>query len=105
MLGHGGIFKTEKVAQTFLAAALETNVRVMQTASEGGAWGIAVLAQYLKDQRNSDLATYLSNYAFKNTTSVAIEPTAAEVESFRMYTERFKQGIPLEKLAAKKFGM
>ena len=63
--------------------------------------GHCSISTIFKDQRNSDLATYLSNYAFKNTTSVAIEPTAAEVESFRMYTERFKQGIPLEKLAAK----
>lgn len=103
MLGHGGIFKTEKVAQTFLAAALESEVRVMQTASEGGAWGIAVLAQYLVDQKNSDLATYLNQYAFKGTNSLNITPTQEEIESFKQYNARFKQGIALQNTANSQF--
>ncbi|WP_256337286.1 FGGY-family carbohydrate kinase, partial [Staphylococcus sp. HMSC061F01] len=103
MFGHGGIFKTEKVAQSFLAAALDSPVRVMQTASEGGAWGIAVLARYMIETKTSNLATYLNDFAFKGTESMTIEPTKDEVASFEQYTERFKQGIPLERLAHEQF--
>ncbi|MFJ1245141.1 FGGY-family carbohydrate kinase, partial [Bacillus amyloliquefaciens] len=56
MLGHGGIFKTDKVAQSYLAAALETPVSVMKTASEGGAWGIAILSRYLLENQYTNLA-------------------------------------------------
>ncbi|MGL4052962.1 xylulokinase [Staphylococcus haemolyticus] len=103
MFGHGGIFKTEKVAQSFLAAALDSPVRVMQTASEGGAWGIAVLARYMIETKTSNLATYLNDFAFKGTESMTIEPTKDEVASFEQYTECFKQGIPLERLAHEQF--
>ena len=103
MFGHGGIFKTEKVAQSFLAASLHSPVRVMQTASEGGAWGIAVLARYMIEEDSTNLATYLNDFAFKGTESTTIEPTEEEIESFEAYTERFKQGIPLERLAHEQF--
>ncbi|PTE74358.1 xylulokinase [Staphylococcus devriesei] len=103
MFGHGGIFKTEKVAQSFLAASLHSPVRVMQTASEGGAWGIAVLARYMIEEESTNLATYLNDFAFKGTESTTIEPTKEEIESFEAYTERFKQGIPLERLAHEQF--
>ncbi|PTE69244.1 ATPase [Staphylococcus devriesei] len=103
MFGHGGIFKTEKVAQSFLASSLHSPVRVMQTASEGGAWGIAVLARYMIEEDSTNLATYLNDFAFKGTESTTIEPTEEEIESFEAYTERFKQGIPLERLAHEQF--
>ena len=75
----------------------------MQTASEGGAWGIAVLARYMIETKTSNLATYLNDFAFKGTESMTIEPTKDEVASFEQYTERFKQGIPLERLAHEQF--
>ena len=102
MLGHGGIFTTKEVAQRFMAAALESSVSVMQTASEGGAWGIAVLARYLVAEYK-DLAQFLNDSAFEASDAIAIEPTEAEIESFRNYTERFKAGMELEHVADQQF--
>lgn len=97
--GHGGIFKTKKVAQTFLAAAIQSPVSVMQTASEGGAWGIAVLARYLVAENDVNLSSYLNEIAFKDTESIKIKPNEKEIESFNRYIERFKKGLPIERLA------
>ena len=102
MLGHGGIFTTKEVAQRFMAAALESSVSVMQTASEGGAWGIAVLARYLVAEYK-DLAQFLNDSAFEASDAITIEPTEAEIESFRNYTERFKAGMELEHVADQQF--
>lgn len=97
--GHGGIFKTKKVAQTFLAAAMQSPVSVMQTAGEGGAWGIAVLARYLVAENDVNLSSYLNEIAFKDTESIKIKPNEKEIESFNRYIERFKKGLPIERLA------
>ena len=102
MLGHGGIFTTKEVAQRFMVAALESSVSVMQTASEGGAWGIAVLARYLVAEYK-DLAQFLNDSAFEASDAITIEPTEAEIESFRNYTERFKAGMELEHVADQQF--
>ena len=102
MLGHGGIFTTKEVAQRYMAAALESPVSVMQTASEGGAWGIAVLARYLVAE-HKDLAQFLNDSAFEASDAITIEPTEAEIESFRNYTERFKAGMELEHVADQQF--
>ena len=102
MLGHGGIFTTKEVAQRYMAAALESPVSVMQTASEGGAWGIAVLARYLVAE-HKDLAQFLNDSAFKASDAITIEPTEAEIDSFRNYTERFKAGMELEHVADQQF--
>lgn len=102
MLGHGGIFTTKEVAQRYMAAALESPVSVMQTASEGGAWGIAVLARYLVAE-HKDLAQFLNDSAFEVSDAITIEPTEAEIESFRNYTERFKAGMELEHVADQQF--
>lgn len=102
MLGHGGIFTTKEVAQRYMAAALESPVSVMQTASEGGAWGIAVLARYLVAE-HKDLAQFLNDSAFEASDAITIEPTEAEIESFRNYTERFKEGMELEHVADQQF--
>lgn len=101
MVGHGGIFKTKKVAQSFLAAALESPVSVMQTASEGGAWGIAVLARYLVDPQNMGLSEYLNQHAFNASDALVIEPTTEDIQSFRNYIERFKAGLPIERQTEK----
>ncbi|MBX8993120.1 ATPase [Staphylococcus pettenkoferi] len=102
MLGHGGIFTTKEVAQRYMAAALESPVSVMQTASEGGAWGIAVLARYLVAE-HKDLAQFLNDSAFEASDAITIEPTEAEIDSFRNYTERFKAGMELEHVADQQF--
>lgn len=102
MLGHGGIFTTKEVAQRYMAAALESPVSIMQTASEGGVWGIAVLARYLVAE-HKDLAQFLNDSAFEASDAITIEPTEAEIESFRNYTERFKAGMELEHVADQQF--
>ena len=97
MLGHGGIFKTDKVAQSYLAAALETPVSVMKTASEGGAWGIAILSRYLLENQYTNLANYLNVKAFDNTDQITLNPKSQDVESFRNYIQKFKTLLPLQR--------
>ena len=98
--GHGGLFKTKGVGQRVLAAALNSPISVMETAGEGGAWGIALLAGYLvnnTDERN--LADYLENVVFAGNTGTEISPTAEEVEGFNRYMETYKAGLAIEKAA------
>lgn len=97
MLGHGGIFKTDKIAQSFLAAALESPVSVMKTASEGGAWGIAILSRYLLENQYTNLANYLNVKAFDNTDQITLNPKPQDIESFRNYIQRFKALLPLQR--------
>ena len=97
MLGHGGIFKTDKVAQSYLAAALETPVSVMKTASEGGAWGIAILSRYLLENQYTNLANYSNVKAFDNTDQITLNPKSQDVESFRNYIQKFKTLLPLQR--------
>ena len=98
--GHGGLFKTKGVGQRVLAAALNSPIAVMETAGEGGAWGIALLAGYLvnnTDERN--LADYLENVVFAGNTGTEVSPTAEEVEGFNRYMETYKAGLAIEKAA------
>lgn len=82
---------------------MQSPVSVMQTASEGGAWGIAVLARYLVAESDVNLSSYLNEIAFKDTESIKIEPNEKEIESFNRYIERFKKGLPIERLANEQF--
>ena len=98
--GHGGLFKTKGVGQRVLAAALNSPISVMETAGEGGAWGIALLAGYLvnnTDERN--LPDYLENVVFAGNTGTEVSPTAEEVEGFNRYMETYKAGLAIEKAA------
>ena len=100
IMGHGGLFKTPGVAQRYLAAAVNTPVTVMATASEGGAWGIALLAAYLADgKRDGKLEDYLDNRVFVRLTGEAIAPDPAEVEGFEVFTRRYEAGLAIEKAA------
>ncbi len=98
--GHGGLFKTKGVGQRVLAAALNSPISVMETAGEGGAWGIALLAGYVvnnNDDRN--LADYLETVVFGGDTGTEIAPTPEEVEGFNRYMEGYKAGLAIEKAA------
>lgn len=100
MLGHGGLFKTKGVAQRYLAAAVNAPVTVMDTASEGGAWGIAILAAYLIDKKEGEtLEAYLENRIFSELSGVTIEPDPADVEGYEVFTERYVKGLEAEKAA------
>ena len=98
--GHGGYFKTAGVGQRMLAAALNSPISVMETAGEGGAWGIALLAGYLVNNPNNlSLADYLENVVFAGNTGVSIAPTPEDVEGFNRYIENYKQALPIEQCA------
>src|SRR5215211_1162572 len=86
VLGHGGFFKTQEVAQKIMAAAMNVPVSVIETAGEGGAWGIALLAAYmLHKATNEPLETYLSNKVFAREQGTAIAPDPADVEGFTAF--------------------
>ncbi len=104
VLGHGGYFKTKGVGQKLLAAAMNTPVSVMETAGEGGAWGMAVLAQYmcLKGE-NESLADYLDNKVFAGMESITEAPAESDVAGFNAYIERYKRMLPAEKAAVESF--
>ena len=97
--GHGGYFKTKGVGQRMLAAALNSPISVMETAGEGGAWGIALLAGYLINKNGKNLADYLEQVVFGGNTGVSVAPTAEDVEGFNRYIENYKAALPIEQAA------
>jgi len=99
MYGHGGYFKTKGVGTTVAAAAINAPVSVMETASEGGAWGIALLAAYMDKKDSMSLSEYLSDVIFKDAKCEKCEPDAENVEGFDEYIERYKKGLAIERTA------
>lgn len=100
ILGHGGLFKTKGVGQKIMADALNIPVAVMETAGEGGAWGIALLAAYAKNKEAGEtLAAYLDKKVFADAESTVIEPDAAGNAEFENFMERYKKGLEIEKAA------
>lgn len=100
--GHGGFFKTPGVGQRILAAALNSPISVMETAGEGGAWGMALLAGYLVNNVNDrNLADYLEMEVFEGNTGSSISPTAEEVEGFDRYIRNYLDALPVEAAAVK----
>jgi sugar (pentulose or hexulose) kinase len=100
ILGHGGFFKTEEVGQRIMAAAMNAPVSVMETAGEGGAWGIALLAAYmLHKAKNEPLEVYLANKVFAGEQSTTIAPDPRDVDGFTTFMERYKKGLGIERAA------
>ena len=99
MFAHGGVFRTPGVAQRFLAAALEAPVAVGTSASEGGAWGIAVLAAYLAHAGEMSLTTYVNERALGTGGLDVVGPDSADVAGFRAYLERYRDGLALQPIA------
>jgi len=100
ILGHGGFFKTKGVGQQMMAAAMNVPVSVMETAAEGGAWGIALLAAYLVNKDgNEPLEAYLSNKVFARANSVTIAPEQKDVDGFAAFMARYKKGLVIERTA------
>lgn len=97
--GHGGLFKTPVVGQRFMAGALNSPITVMETAGEGGAWGIAVLARYLVDKNGKSLDDYLSGVVFADCESVTVEPLKSDVDGYNKYIKLYKQALEVEKSA------
>lgn len=100
ILGHGGFFKTPEVGQKMMAAAMNVPVSVMDTAGEGGAWGIALLASYmLHKTANEPLEAYLSHKVFATQKSTTLAPEARDVDGFAVFMGRYKSGLIIERTA------
>lgn len=99
IMGHGGYFKTKGVGQRFLAAALGTPISVMETAGEGGAWGIALLAAYVVSGQGASLSEWLQEQVFADSMGEEIVPTAEEIAGFNAYMENYKACLSIEQTA------
>lgn len=100
ILGHGGFFKTREVGQRIMAAAMNVPVSVMETAGEGGAWGIALLAAYmLFRQAGEPLEAYLADKVFAGQKAITLAPDPRDVEGFAAFMQRYKRGLVIERAA------
>ncbi|MCB9445916.1 MAG: FGGY-family carbohydrate kinase [Ardenticatenaceae bacterium] len=100
ILGHGGFFKTKEVGQKMMAAAMNVPVSVMETAGEGGAWGIALLAAYMRYKvENEPLEAYLSERVFAGEAGTTIAPDEGDVAGFGAFMARYKKGLVIERTA------
>ncbi|MCR5413713.1 MAG: ATPase [Kiritimatiellae bacterium] len=93
LTGHGGIFTDKGIAQQYLADALNTTVACLSTATEGGPWGMAVLAAFAAKENRGSLEDFLSGEVFKNAASEMLAPSKDGVEGFDRYTANFKAAI------------
>ena len=100
VLGHGGLFKTKGVGHRIMAAAMDVPVTVMETAGEGGAWGIALLASYMKNKSEGEsLGDYLSAHVFAGETGETLKPDEADVKGFDAFLARYTEGLAIEHAA------
>ncbi len=100
VLGHGGLFKTKDVGQKMMAAAMNVPVSVMETAGEGGAWGIALLAAFMRYKTAGEpLEAYLSNRVFAGENGATIAPDPKDIKGFAAFMERYKKGLVIERAA------
>ena len=104
LYGHGGIFRTKGVAQQFLADALDSPVAVLETAAEGGPWGMALLASYMTDKdENETLPDFLSGRVFRHGTGEVLKPDPEGAAAFDRYLSRYRKGLAIEKAAEENF--
>ena len=100
ILGHGGLFKTKGVGQKIMAAALNTPVSVMETAGEGGAWGMALLASYMINKKeNESLEEYLNHKVFTGQNIETLLPDEKDVKGFEEFMQRYMKGLAIERAA------
>jgi len=101
LTGHGGMFKTPGVAQRYLAAAVNSPVSVLETAGEGGPFGMALLARYMLDAAPGEtLGAYLENRVFRNCARTTLSPDPADAAGFRAFLTAYQKYLPSEKTAA-----
>ena len=99
LMGHGGLFKTKGVGQRLMAGAMNIPVAVMETAGEGGAWGVALLAAYLAEQKGEALEDYLNSKVFAGNAGERMAPDAKDVEGFAAFMERYQKGLAAQRAA------
>ena len=98
LTGHGGLFKTPVVGQKYMAAACGASVTCMETAGEGGPYGMALLAAYM-DRREESLEEFLNRDVFASAKSTTLQPEQADADGFNRYLAAFKAGLAAEKAA------
>lgn len=104
LMGHGGIFKTKGVAQNILAAAMNAPVTCMETAGEGGAWGVALLASFLvNNPKHLSLEDWLNGEVFADAKGETVNPDPKDVEGFDQWIELYRKGLEAEKAAIHAF--
>jgi sugar (pentulose or hexulose) kinase len=101
--GHGGFFKVPGIGQRVMAAALRIPVSVMATASEGGPWGMAILASYMQNKMGKTVADYISENVFSETECSTANPITTDVDGFAVFMRRYKSSIVAEKVTAEEF--
>lgn len=101
MFGHGGFFKTKDAGQSVMAAALGCDVAVMETASEGGAWGAAVLANFAAEEEKVSLDEYLEGKVFASAESSVMAPDEEDIAGFERYMEKYKAALSVQREAVK----
>ena len=100
MMGHGGLFKTKGVGQRILAGAIDTPIYVMETAGEGGAWGSALLADYLvRKEEGESLTDYLNNKVFQDAEGTGMDPVPEDVAGYEKFMELYTEGLKIERAA------
>ena len=100
LTGHGGLFKTPIVGQKYLAAACNTPVTCMDTAGEGGPYGMALLAAFMANKAEGEtLEEYLNRHVFNGVSGSTLEPDAADVAGFDAYIRSYKQLLEVERKA------
>lgn len=97
--GHGGFFKTPGVGQRIMAAATRTPVSVLETAGEGGAWGMALLAAFaVREDRTTSLPEFLDRF-FATGSGGVFTPTEDDIAGFNAFHARYRAGLPIERTA------
>ena len=100
LFGHGGLFKTKGVGQRILASAINAPVSVLETAGEGGAWGIALLAAYMVSRADGEtLDDYLAGRVFAGKLGEEMQPDPADAAGFQAFIDRYVRGLPIERAA------
>ena len=100
LLGHGGLFKTKGVGQRLMAGALNVPVAVMETAGEGGPWGMALLAAYMVNKEDGEtLEAYLQNKVFKEVEVITAEPDPKDKEGFDAFLKNYTSCLSVQQAA------
>lgn len=100
LTGHGGLFKTPAVGQKYLAAACGAPVTCMETAGEGGPYGMALLAAYMQNKGGDEtLEDYLNTHVFAGASGTTLNPDPADTAGFDRYSKRYHALLEVERRA------
>ena len=101
--GHGGFFKDANVGQRIMAAAMGAPVTVMETAGEGGPWGVAVLAAYMQKGQGEAFSDYLESRVFAGSASSTVEPIAEDIAGYKTFIEQYQPALEVQRAAVATF--